>query len=86
VEASNTPTICRLHRFMPSPTFGHSSASPAASDRLNVEMMLPAGVHGLPPGLAIGVVRVPFALSANFLALSHLLDFSIDKSHHLQSF
>src|SRR5690349_5304257 len=25
VEASNTPTICRLHRFMPSPTFGHSS-------------------------------------------------------------
>src|ERR1700694_2288392 len=25
VEASNTPTICRLHRFMPSPTLGHSS-------------------------------------------------------------
>src|SRR4029079_5588565 len=25
VDASNTPTICRLHRFMPSPTFGHSS-------------------------------------------------------------
>src|SRR3954471_18426033 len=25
VEASNPPTICRLHRFMPSPTLGHSS-------------------------------------------------------------
>src|SRR5512146_1064762 len=26
VEASNTPTICRLHRFMPSPTLSHSSS------------------------------------------------------------
>src|SRR5271157_380986 len=25
VEASNTPTMCRLHRFTPSPTLGHSS-------------------------------------------------------------
>ena len=25
VEASNTPTICRLHQFTPSPTLGHSS-------------------------------------------------------------
>src|SRR6185369_2918595 len=31
VEASNTPTICRLHRFMPSPTFGHSSKGAVGS-------------------------------------------------------
>jgi hypothetical protein len=36
VEASNTPTICRLHRFMPSPTLGHSSPDQAARSCLEV--------------------------------------------------
>ena len=33
VEASNAPTICRLHQFTPSPTLGLSSNEGSARDR-----------------------------------------------------
>src|SRR5208337_4071759 len=47
VEASNTPTMCRLHRFTPSPTLGHSSKKAPSHHSVRLRH-LPALQHRLP--------------------------------------